>query len=175
MVGPVRPTLGNKLDSLARKLTPCGLTFLLILVSQIPFHLPGMARIAPLLPLIAVFHWAIQRPDLMPASAVFMTGLLVDLLSGAPVGVNALVLLTVYGVVVTQRRFFLGKTFPVSWLGFVLVGAGASLLSWTLVTAYYVTPMPMDAVAFQYLMSVALYPLPAWLFLRWQQVFLRTV
>lgn len=169
----MRPTFWQRLDQLARRLTPMALTLLLVVFSQVPWHLPGLARVTPLLPLMAVYHWTIQRPDLLPAHAVFAIGLLVDLLSGGPVGVNTLVLLSVYGVIYSQRRFFIGKTFQITWLGFAFVAAAAALQSWILVSAFHVTLIRPDALMFQYLLTAALYPVPAWLFLRWQQVFLR--
>ena len=169
----MRPTFWQRLDQLARKLTPFGLTLLLVIVSQIPWHLPGLARVAPLLPLMAVYHWAIHRPELLPAHAVFVIGLLVDLLAGGLVGVNTLVLLSVYGIIYSQRRFFIGKTFQITWLGFALVAAAAAVQTWLLVSAFNLTLMRPDALIFQYLLTALLYPLPAWLFLRWQQVFLR--
>ena len=170
----MRLTFWQRLYQLGCKLTPTGLTLLLVIVGQVPWHLPGLARVIPLLPLTAVYHWAIQRPDLLPAYVVFFIGLLVDLLSGGPIGVNTLVFITVYGVIFSQRRFFIGKSFHVTWLGFALVAAAAALQSWLLVSLYYVTVIRPDAVLFQYAVTVALYPIPAWLFLRWQQVFLRT-
>ena len=72
-------------------------------------------------PLMAVYHWAIFRPRLLPAYAVFLAGLLQDILSGAPLGVNALVFLVAYGVVLSQKKFFTGKSFLILWLGFALV------------------------------------------------------
>ncbi len=170
----MRPTLWTRLDNLARQLTPFGLTILLVIVSQVPLHFPGVARISPMLPLIAIYHWTIHRPDLMPPYAVFVIGLLVDFLAGTPVGVNAIVMLTVYGIIYSQRRFFLGKSFPISWLGFLLVSAGAAMLTWIFVSTFYVRLIRPDAMIFQYLVSLAIYPLPAWFFLRWQQIFLRT-
>jgi rod shape-determining protein MreD len=169
----MRPTFWQRMDQLARKLTPFALTLLLVILGQVPWHLPGLAEVAPLLPLMAVYHWTIQRPDLLPAHAVFVIGLLTDLLSGGPIGVNTLVLLTVYGVIYSQRRFFIGKTFLITWLGFVFVSAAASVQAWLLVSALHVTLIRADAPVFQYLLTAALYPVPAWLFLRWQQVFLR--
>lgn len=171
----MRPTFWQRLDQVARKLTPGALTLLLVIVGQIPWHLPGLARVAPLLPLTAIYHWTIHRPDLLPAHAVFCFGLLVDLLSGGPVGVNTLVFLSVYGVIYSQRRFFIGKTFHITWLGFTLVAAAAALQAWVLVCLYHLTLIRPDALLFQYFVTVALYPIPAWLFLRWQQVFLRTI
>lgn len=170
----MKPTLWHRLDALARRLTPFALTLVLVVVSVVPLHIPGFARVAPLLPLIAVYHWAIYRPALLPAFAVFVIGLLQDTLTGMPIGVNALVFLGVYGVVLSQRRFFAGKSFAVVWLGFAVVAAGAALSSWILVSVYYVTLVAPRPVLFQYLMTLGVFPLLVWVFLRWQRAFLES-
>ena len=170
----MKPSLWHRLDGLARRLTLFALTLVLVVVSVVPLHIPGFARVAPLLPLIAVYHWAIYRPALLPAFAVFVIGLLQDTLTGMPIGVNALVFLGVYGVVLSQRRFFAGKSFAVVWLGFAVVAAGAALSSWILVSVYYVTLVAPRPVLFQYLMTLGVFPLLVWVFLRWQRAFLES-
>ncbi len=169
----MKPSLWHRMDVLARRLTPFGLTLVLVVIGVVPFHIPGFARVVPLLPLMAIYHWAIFRPELMPSYAVFAIGILQDTLTGAPIGVNAMVFLIVYGVVLSQQRFFVGKSFAIIWLGFALVAAGAAALSWVLVSAYNVTLVEPRAVLFQYLVTLGGFPLLAWLFTRWQQTFLR--
>ncbi|MAN81278.1 MAG: rod shape-determining protein MreD, partial [Magnetovibrio sp.] len=58
-------------------------------------------------------------------------------------------------------------------LGFGLVGAGAAALSWALLSAFHVTLFAADAIVFQYIMTVAAFPLFAFIFSRWQQAFLK--
>ena len=169
----MRPTFWQRLDAFARNLTPVALTLLLVILNVVPTHVPGIARGVPLLPLIAVFHWSIHRPHLMPALAVFLIGLFQDGLSGAPFGLHALIFLAVQGVVLFQHKFFMGKSFFVHWLGFGLVGAGAAMLSWLLLSAFYVTLFAADAIAFQYVLTVATFPLLVFFFSRWQQAFLK--
>ena len=169
----MKPSLWQRLDVLARKLTPFGLTMALVVLSVVPTHLPGFARIAPMLGLMAIYHWAIYRPDLMPAYAVFLLGLLQDILSGTPIGVNVVVFLTVYGVVLTQRRFFVGKSFVIGWLGFALVAAGAAVEGWILVSAFHATVIDPRALVYHYLVTLSCFPLLAWVLMLWQQAFLR--
>ncbi len=164
-----------RLDFLARKLTPFLLTLLLVLVSVVPLHIPGMSRVVPLLPLMAIYHWAVYRSELFPAYAVFIIGILHDIFTGAPLGVNALVFLLVYGIVVSQHRFLFGKSFTVIWIGFGLVGGAASALTWILVSVWNVAVIEPSAVYIQYLLTFGLFPGLAWCFLRWQRAFLRQV
>lgn len=162
----------HRMDLLARQLTPLMLTLVLVIINVVPLHIPGFSRVTPLLPLIAVYHWAIFRPRLLPAYAVFLIGLLHDALSGIPIGVSALVFLIVYGVVLSQKRFFIGKSFAILWLGFSLMAAVASVLSWLAVSILNVTLIGPETVFFQYLMTLGFFPVIAWLFLRWQRAFL---
>ena len=161
-------TLAQRLDLYLRNSLPVMVALLLVLVNVIPLHIPGLSRIVPVLPLMAVYQWAVYRPNLMPPLAVFFIGLMYDILSGAPLGVNAVVFLVVYGVVAYQQRFFAGKSFLVVWLGFGIVALGASILSWLLVSILSASIVEPRAAIFQYLLNFGFFPLLAWLFLRWQ-------
>jgi rod shape-determining protein MreD len=169
----MKPAFWQKLDLWARWLTPFGLTVVLLIFGIVPLHIPGLGIIVPWLPLMAVYHWAIYRPELLPAYAVFIIGVLEDILTGLPIGVNALVLLLVYGGVLAQRRFFVGKPFYILWIGFGLVAAAAAAINWLLVSLWNVTILMPNALLFQFLTTVGLYPVLAWVFLRWQHTFLK--
>lgn len=165
--------LWGKADTAARRLTPFGLTVILVLIGAVPLHVPGFAPVAPLLPMIGIYYWAIYRPDLMPVAAVFIIGILYDALSGAPMGVSAAVFVIVHGIIDSQRRFFAGKSFVIVWLGFFLVSAGALVATWLLVSAFYGTLVKSEALMFQYLITLGCFPLLSWALLRWQRTFLR--
>ena len=169
----MRPTFWSKLDAWARQLTPFGLTVLLLLIGVVPLHVPGFGAVAPVLPLIAIFHWALYRPQLMPAVAVFVIGFLQDALTGTPIGISAAVFVIVHGIVNTQRRFFFGKSFAIVWLGFALVSTGAVVATWVLVSAFYGVLIQPQALFFQALLTLGCFPLLSWALLRWQMAFLR--
>lgn len=164
----------QRLDLWARQLTPFGLTLVLVILSVVPLHIPGFARVAPLLALMAVYHWSVFYPRLLPAYAVFAIGLLQDSLAGTALGMNALVLLVTYGIVLSQRRFLVGKSFFIVWFGFSIVAAVAMAFSWALVSVFNVTLIDAEALIFQYLLTLGVYPVMCWFFQRWQQAFLNT-
>lgn len=120
----VKPTLWSRMETASRRMTPIGLTVLASLLTVVPAHVPGLQPVVPILPIIMVFHWSLYRPDLMPAAAVFVVGMLYDALIGAPIGLHAVVFVAVHAVVDTQRRFFVNKPFGIIWLGFAVVSAG---------------------------------------------------
>ena len=171
----MKPTVWHRMDVLSRQLTPFLLTIFLVLLSAIPFQVPGLARVMPLFSLIVIFPWGVYRAELLPAYAVLVIGFFQDALSGVPMGVYTLVYVLVYGLVSFQHRFFSGKSFCVVWLGYAVVSAGASFLVWLLVSLLHGAVVDPLAVAFQYLLGLGCYPLIAHLFLRWQRAVLQQV
>ena len=171
----MKPTFWQRLDLIVRSSTPLMLTLVLVVLAQVPLHIPGFAEVAPILPLMAVYHWTIYRPDLLPAVAVFFAGLLHDALSGMPFGINAAVFVMVHMVVVSQQVFFQGKSFPVIWLGFAMVAAGAVVLTWMLHALFFAAITPLEPAFIQYMVTVGAFPVLAWLLTRWQRTILAQV
>lgn len=155
-----------RLGRALRSTIPGLLLLLCIFIAALPTGLPQFADVTPFLSLMAVYYWSIYRPDLMPAFVVFAAGLLQDVVGGTPVGLMALVLVLVHGVGVSQRRVFLGKSFPVEWWGFGLVTLGAGIVAWLLASLYFVYLLDPKSVAVQALLTVAVYPLVTRLFSR---------
>ena len=168
-------TFWQRLDTIARRILPLVITVMLALAAAVPSHVPGLAPLVPAVALISIYYWTIFRPDLLPALAVFGVGLFQDILSGMPLGVNALVFLLVYAVVLGQRRFFLGKSFLVMWWGFLLIVAGAFLLTWLAVSALETTLLDPMPVLFEAGVTLAVFPIFTRLFIRTQQAMLKGV
>lgn len=163
----------QRLDRMGRNLAPFAVTVMLVLLGLVPLRIPHYTPVAPLLTLMAVYYWSIHRPDLLRPSAVFAIGLLQDLLSGGPLGLNALMLLAVHGVVLSQRRYFLASTFALMWFGFALIVVGAALLQWTAFSVLDGALLAMDAAFAQAMLTLALFPILAWLFVRIHRAFLQ--
>jgi rod shape-determining protein MreD len=168
----MRPAFWQRLDSFARRLTPFGLTLILVVASQTPLHMPEFARVVPALGMISIYHWAIHRPRLLPGWAVFVLGLVQDTLSGTALGLNVLLFLTVYGLVLYQQRFFIGRSFFILWMGFALVSSFAFFEGWFLMSLFNLTVLDPGSMVAQYLLTFGVFPVVVWCFMRWQQVFL---
>ncbi len=161
-----RLSLGVRIGRALRSMIPGLLLLLCIFVAALPLGLPYLADVTPFLSLMAVYYWSIYRPDLLPMWAVFLAGLVQDVVSGGPLGLMALVLLLVHGVGVSQRRVFLGKSFPVEWWGFGLVTLGAGVFAWIGASLYYTALVDVRTVGVQALLTVAIYPLVTRIFSR---------
>ncbi len=166
-------TFWQYLDKAGRNLAPIAVTVMMMLLGMVPLRIPFYTGVAPALTLMAVYYWAIHRPDLLRPSAVFAIGLLQDLLSGGPLGLSALMLVCAHWMVLTQRRFFLANSFALLWFGFVLIVIGAAALQWVVVCALSASILPFIAPLFQALLTLALFPMFAWLFIRVHRAFLQ--
>lgn len=171
----MKPSVWVRMDTWVRHLVPVGVTLMLLLLTAIPTRIPGLSGIIPMLPLMGVYYWAIYRPDLLPAWSAFLIGLLYDIIGGTPLGVNALVLLSVQGIAAGQRRFFLGKSFMVAWWAFGLLAAAAAGATWLLVTILHGQALDASPVIFDYLLTMGLFPLLTWTLARTQMAFLKEV
>lgn len=163
----------QRFDLALRSAVPVGFSFFLVLIGQVPFGLSGGAILAPHLALICVFYWAVHRPDLMPAWSVFLLGLFQDLLTGEPLGVGSFTLLFGYGIIVSQRRFLVSFGVPLLWLSFAVTAFIVMAIAWlaSIVLMWrLLSPAPQ---IFQFSMSVAVYPLFAWILARTQQSLIR--
>ena len=159
----MRTGVWQNLDIAARKFTPFLLALALVIVNLIPLHLTGYAAISPDLALMAVYYWALHRPSLMPAIAVFIIGLFQDFLSGGPIGLSAGTLILVFAVAVSQARFFYGKSFLVVWWGFMMVSVGVATIQWIAVSIFFGTLISPDPAFFECVMNIAGYPVLGWL------------
>ena len=169
----MKAPLLQRLDLTLRGAAPVSLSLLIVLLSQVPVGFPGGVPFTPFLPLICVYYWTVHRPDLMPVWAVFLIGLLHDLLSAGAIGVGCFTLLGAYGVVATQRRFLVSFSVLLQWVSFAVLALAATLVVWLLtmiVMGLALNPAPL---VYQYVLTVAVYPLLAWLFARTQRRVLR--
>ena len=162
----------QRLEQRLRHALPFIVTLFLILLEATPTRLPGFAPIAPQLPLVAIYYWAIYRPDLLRPWAAFLLGAVADMIGGTPLGVTSLVFLAVQGVAGSQRRI-LGRSFLMACWGFALTLAGSMVIEWGMSSLVMVKILPARSMLFQYLMTLAFYPLLAWAFVRVQVTVLR--
>lgn len=137
------------------------LAILLVMLGVVPLGIPFVGPMLPDFALIAVYVFAVQRPDLMPHWLAFLVGLLQDLLSGGPLGFCALICLGMQGLCASQRRFLVGRPFAIGWIAFALVSLAAGMVGWLLACLYYLALVPPAPALLQFAITVALFPLVA--------------
>ncbi len=153
--------LSNRAANFARAGVPTVVSLFLILAAMLPYGLPKSSLAAPVLAMISVYYWSVFRPELMPAGAAFLIGLMVDVLSGGPPGLNALVLILVHWAASGQRRALAGKSFAVGWLGYLLIAAGAAVINWFVASVFHTTAIESVPLLVSHAIGTAAYPLVA--------------
>ena len=161
-----RATLGRQLDIAARRAFPATCTILLMLLTQTPLGIADQYALLPAVTLACVYFWSLFRPAAMPPVVVFMIGLLFDLLGYLPIGVGVLTLLVVHGLALRWRRVLTRQGFLPVWLAFAGFSAGAAVLCWILTAALTVRLLPAAPALFQAVLTAALYPALAILFIK---------
>lgn len=140
------------------RLLPLGTTVVAALLAIVPVRLPGYAALVPAFALMAVYHWTIYRPDLLPPIGLFAIGLSQDLLSGALIGVGAVVLLLARGAVLRYRRHFINRTFPFVWGGFTLLAGAAMFGVWLLHCVLQLNLFDLRTTVFRTVLTIAFFP-----------------
>src|SRR6201987_873549 len=81
-LGSATVSARQRADNPAARLLPVATTLLAVLISIQPVAIPGYAALTPAFTLMAVYHWTIYRPNLLPPAVLFLLGLAQDLLAG---------------------------------------------------------------------------------------------
>lgn len=147
-------------------LTPLLLCFAGIFLLVLPVRPFGGMLPVPVVPLMVVFFWSVYHPPLMPASAIFLTGIVQDLVTGAPVGLWAVIYLVTRLVALSQRSYFIGRTHKVVVAGFAFVAAIAGFIQWSVTSLLHGVFLPVVFPVLQMSVTVVCYPLAAYVFIR---------
>jgi len=160
--------LSQKLEKIARDYVPIATTVFFTILSATPLHLPGYGSIAANLALMAIYYWAVYRPDLLSPIAAFFIGMIYDFLVGTPPGLNALVFLFVRTLIGNRGGELQGKPFVALWLGFAGISLGSSLATWMISLIWhfmFLNPLP---IIFQAGITIGVFPFVCWV-LVWTQ------
>lgn len=139
-------------------LIPFILCLALMFLTILPYQMPFLHMVTPSFALLGVFYWTVNRPEAMPLAAAFILGLIPDLWSGGPPGLQALMLVLTRGFLLSQRRFIVGRSILVGWLAFSLVAVMWGILIWAFASLYLGYLLNIIPVLVQVLLTIAIYP-----------------
>jgi rod shape-determining protein MreD len=164
----------QSVDNPAARLLPIATTLLAMIISIQPAYIPGYAAVAPAFTLMAVYHWTIYRPKLLPPLSLFLIGVTQDLLTGALPGVSALVMLLARMVVLPLRRHFIDRSFPFVWAGFTMLTGGAMLLLWTVHCLLDRVVIDFRSTVFRAVLTISVFPAASFMLGRTQRILMST-
>lgn len=154
----------QKFASSLRQTVPSLTCLVFILLGVLVWPIPYVGSVTPDIGLAAIYYWAVYRPDLLRPSVVFALGLMSDALNFMPLGLTAFLYVAVYQISYTQRRFFVSQYFPMLWFGFALVCLLSAFSEWLFLSLVEDQLRSLRPVVFQTLLTVAVFPLPSWIF-----------
>ncbi len=152
------PNILARLDRMWRSFLPTISVVLSVLLTVLPIGLPSLNVVMPVFTLMSIYYWTLARPDLMAAPFIFLIGLFQDSLSGAPMGLSAMVFLSGHYFVISQRRLLAGQAFALTWFGFSVLAIMASTFAWIIVCVFYTRLVPIGPSAVQAFLTIVLYP-----------------
>lgn len=149
------PGLLRRIDAFARLAFPGFSTAFLMVLAAAPINLPSPV-FAVALPCVA--FWSVFRPAAMMPPMVFLLGLLMDLLTLAPLGSGVLVLLALHAAAVRFRHFLARQSFLAVWLAFCVAAFGAACFYWGLQSLLALRLSPVAPALHAALLACGLYP-----------------
>lgn len=149
----------KRLELLLWTVTPACITFLLFILYTIPKHLWGMNYIMPLLPLLPIFYWGRLHAPEIPYWFVFLIGLLMDVVSGTPLGLSAMLYLLFLTMLQAQSKYIHKEGFIIVWFYFAFLLSIICALQWIVLSFpgnffHTITPVFM-----QWIVTTGSYPL----------------
>ncbi|MEO1491474.1 MAG: rod shape-determining protein MreD [Pseudomonadota bacterium] len=139
---------------------------LALYIEMAPLGIGPGAHPSPDLVLCVVAYWAIRRPGSTPVLAVFVLGLMRDLISDVPVGAGALSLVLAAEVLKRWRRTLARSGFLREWIVVFGAALATTAFQWLLVMITLAQPPFLDQLLNQCLYTAMAYPVVAMLF-RW--------
>lgn len=131
----------------------------LIILMVLPYNIPLISDIMPFLTLIGVYYWSVFKPEMLPVAAVFVLGIIQDILLGSPLGLMPLLLIIVQQFIFIQGRQFLERDFVFNWFVFVMLVIGYGFLFWAITSLYFRTILDYWNILGQILLTIAFYPI----------------
>lgn len=138
-----------------------GFSVILILLNMISFSHLSISYLRPDFFLMALYYWTVFRPSFLPPYLVFILGILIDVLTGFPIGVHAFIFVLLQWIITSRRLFLTGQTFPIFWLGFTLTSFAAAYFKWAILTFTYKHMLPIGDILISATVGAFLFPLIA--------------
>lgn len=149
----------KRIELLILMFVPVSITFFMFILYVIPKHIWGLNHVMPLLPLIPIFYWGRSPAATMPFWFVFLTGLIMDVVGGTPLGLSALLYILLLAAWRGNSHHISNEGFIIIWVYFALSLAvyfviELMMMSFT-TNFWYIVPYSF----MQWLLTISVYPL----------------
>ena len=153
------PTLSERIKHDSAFILPYAFLGLLFLLNIVAMPVPVVGGVEVPFLLMAIYYWAMYRPALIPAWLLFCAGIIIDLLSAVPFGLNAVIYVVMGWIISRKRRFLMAQSFGNIWLIFGISVFVMMSARWLL---FLVSSMPFvsfQSVIYSVLSAMLLFPI----------------
>jgi rod shape-determining protein MreD len=148
----------RKLELMFWAAMPCLITGFLLILYLAPKHAAGLGQFMPALPMIPMFYWGLLHAREMPYWFVFVIGLVMDSISGAPLGLSSLLYMFFLAMLHAQRKYIVKEGFVIKWGYFGALLALMLAIQWTVMFALTGQPQGFGQALLQWLLTIFCYP-----------------
>ncbi len=143
---------------------PMLVTLLFVILYVLPKHAFAFSNVMPLLHMASIFYWGMLGHRQMPYWFVFAMGVLIDVVTGLPLGLSSLVYILFVVFMRMQRRFVHKEGFLINWAFFSALLLVMSGVQWLLVTSLGSTQHALLPLFMQWLITAFCYPVVSRIF-----------
>ncbi len=155
-------SFGEILHNFFRDRIPLVVSSILIILFCMPLNFFELSGLRPQVGLICVYYWIEKRPNIFNSGSAFLLGLLMDICSTTPLGINC-VMLTLFSLALGQiYRYIRPASFTVDWLFFALAIVLYMFLKWLIFGAYFGELLDITTVLPNVFSTLMFYPLIAY-------------
>lgn len=119
----------------------------------------SLLGVAPNFMSVLVYLWTVYRPDLTSRQLYIILGLIRDGLFGYPLGVSVFEILLIVSITNLLRRYVLGKSYWVIFLGYGIFSILSHSLIWGILSWVKATILPYEVALKTTLLNLLIYPL----------------
>ena len=140
-------------------LVPIVIVALLTILAAAPWGVGANGRfLLPLVPFLAIAHWALLRPGQMPAGLAFASGLCLDVLTNGPLGYWSFVFLSGHLLALWMPSDGHPALLQ-RWLHFLPVMGVVVLVEWCISSLYFMRAAEVSALLWAASVAIATFPI----------------
>lgn len=113
--------------------------------------------IEPIFVFPLIYYWTLFRIEKISPFSLLILGVFDDALSGAYLGQTSLLLLILYGLVLTQRHHIKDQTFKFIWGSFGIFMLSATIVEWSIASVLTGKVLSFRSLG-QNILAIILYP-----------------
>ncbi len=167
----MRNSWQEKLRLFGLRSIPLVVTLVLMFLFIMPINSIEWGYLRPNVGLICVYYWTLKRGYIFSYFSAFIIGLLLDVYSSSPLGMNTFLMMLTVVVTTWLAHYFQNSSFGGGWFIFTLTALGIILLKWLMLMIYFGRLISLNEALLNYLSTALFYPLIASINV-WAQKFL---